>query len=134
MATPADHAVVPDATAAATRCQDTTPPSWFTPDATSVAKAFSAIPDSWGSDRNFARVVCFESTYRTSAVNGIYHGLGQMSQSSVTGTGVSWNSYLKGTSAHSVRYYQLEAAFKYCKARYGTPAKAWAHEVNDGWW
>ena len=57
-----------------------------------------------------------------------------MSKSAISATGVSWTDYWSGTSVHAARYYQILAMLKYCKSRYGTPAKAWAHEVSDGWW
>ncbi len=127
-------AATPDAAALATRCSNTVAPAWFTKDAKAVAKAYAKIPDAWGGQHDFARIVCFESSYRTSAVNGSYHGLGQMSSTSVKVTAVSWNSYLHGTSAHPVSWYQIEAALLYAKSRYGSPAAGWAHEVNYGWW
>lgn len=119
---------------AATRCSDTVPPSWFYDIATNAAQADGSIPDSWGTDHNLARIVCFESSYQTGAVNGSYYGLGQMSKTNVVAYNVSWDNYLNGTAAHHIAYYQLLAALRYCKARYGSPAAGWAHEVSNNWW
>jgi hypothetical protein len=119
---------------AATRCSDTTPPSWFYDIATNAAQSDSNIPDSWGTSINLARIVCFESSYQTGAVNGSYYGLGQMSKTNVLAANVTWDHYLNGSSAHHIAFYQLLAAMRYCKSRYGDPATGWAHEVNYGWW
>jgi len=119
---------------AATRCSDTTPPSWFYDIATNAAQSDSNIPDSWGTSYDLARIVCFESSYQTGAVNGSYYGLGQMSKANVLAANVTWDHYLNGSSTHHIAFYQLLAAMRYCKSRYGTPSAGWAHEVNYGWW
>ncbi len=119
---------------AATRCSDTTPPSWFYDIATNAAQSDSNIPDSWGTSYDLARIVCFESSYQTGAVNGSYYGLGQMSKTNVLAANVTWDHYLNGSSTHHIAFYQLLAAMRYCKSRYGSPAAGWSHEVNYGWW
>ena len=81
-----------------------------------------------------ARIVCRESDFRPTAQNGQFYGLAQMNQASVSGANVSWSSYVNGTSAHPATYYQLLAAPRYAKSRYGTPYAGWQHEVNYGWW
>jgi hypothetical protein len=130
VSTAADAAVTP----AATRCSSTTPPSWFYDIATNAAQDDSSIPDSWGTSLDLARIVCFESSYETHATNGSYYGLGQMSKTNIAAYNVSWDHYWNGSSAHHIAYYQLLAAMRYCKDRYGSPAAGWAHEVNYNWW
>ncbi|HTZ42256.1 MAG TPA: hypothetical protein VMB79_00205 [Jatrophihabitans sp.] len=125
---------LPGSASAATRCSDTTPPSWFYNRLTNAANDDSSIPNSWGTSYDMARIACFESSYQVHAENGSYYGLGQMSKSLIASENVSWDHYWNGSADHHIGYYQLLAALRYCKERYGSPANAWSHEVNYGWW
>jgi hypothetical protein len=104
-------------------CTSPSPPSWW---ATRLQEAADnpndSVPSSWGTSLNISRIVCRESDYNHYASNGQYYG------------GFSWNSYVNGTSTHPATYYQLLAALRYCKARYGDTTSAWDSEVNRGWW
>ena len=122
------------ATPDAMRCSSTTPPSWFYPDLVAAEKADSSIPDSWGKSYDMARIACWESSYLPHASNGDHWGLGQLTKANIATYKVTWDHYWNGSSTHAARYYQIVAMLRYCKARYGTPAKGWAHEVADGWW
>jgi hypothetical protein len=130
----ANAATSPALKAAATRCSDTTPPSWFYTRLTNAAKADDSIPNSWGTSYDMARIVCFESSYEVHATNGSYYGLGQMSKTNIAAYNVTWDHYWNGSSSHVIAFYQLLAALRYCKDRYGSPAAGWAHEVNYNWW
>lgn len=125
---------VPGSAHADTRCSNTTPPSWFYTRLTNAANADPNIPNSWGTSYDMARIVCFESSYEVHAQNGSYYGLGQMSKTNIAAENVSWDHYWNGSADHTIAYYQLLAALRYCKDRYGSPANGWAHEVNYGWW
>ena len=117
-------------------CTSPSPPSWW---ATRLQEAADnpndSVPSSWGTSLNISRIVCRESDYNHSASNGQYYGLGQLNEYDVTTYGgFSWNSYVNGTSTNPATYYQLLAALRYCKARYGDTTSAWNSEVNRGWW
>lgn len=122
------NAATPDAM----RCSSTTPPSWFYSDLVAAEKADRSIPDSWGKSYDMARIACWESSYEPHASNGDHWGLGQLTKSNISTYNVSWDHYWNGSSTHAARYYQIVAMLRYCKARYGTPEKGWAHEVSDG--
>jgi len=129
-----DSASADDLLAATTRCSDTTPPSWFYTRLTNAARSDPNIPDGWGTSHDMARIVCFESSYQVHAENGSYYGLGQLSKANISAANVSWDHYWNGSASHVIAFYQLLAALRYCKQRYGTPADGWAHEVKHGWW
>ncbi len=104
-------------------CTNPSPPSWFYTRLQEAANNTNdSVPSSWGTSLNMARIVCRESDFRPTASNGQYYGLAQMSQTSAGAEGVSWSSYVNGTSAHPATYYQLLAALRYALDRYGTPA------------
>jgi hypothetical protein len=117
------------------RCDNTTPPTWFYPhlqDAADVAG--DGVPSSWGDSYNMAKITCWESSYNQDAVNGTHYGLTQMLQSNVTAAGVSWTCYWDGGCAKDRRYHQLLAAMRYALSRYTTPAAGWQHIRDYGWW
>lgn len=117
-------------------CTNPNPPSWW---ATRLQEAADypddSVPSSWGTSVNIARIVCRESDFNYQASNGQYYGLAQMSRTSVADyTGFSWDSYVNGSSSHPATWYQLLAALRYAKGRYGDTSSAWASEVNNGYW
>ncbi|MHB1988812.1 MAG: hypothetical protein ACYCSF_12655 [Acidimicrobiales bacterium] len=97
------------------------------------------IPASFWSDPVFrediVKIICYESTYdfHASAVGGQY-GWYQMSQSLIASQGVTWSEYWTGTPAAAAGWYQCVAGERYIKNRYGTPAAAWQHERDYGWY
>ncbi|MEC3976724.1 hypothetical protein [Amycolatopsis sp. H20-H5] len=116
-------------------CTSPPTPSWFgTREQEAAGVAGDSVPDSWGSSLNIARIACFESSFSPTATNGQYYGLGQMSQTSVGATGVSWSSYVNGSSAHPATFYQVLAMMRYVKDRYGDTTAAWNHEVDYNWY
>jgi hypothetical protein len=116
------------------RCASPAPPSWFYPRLRSAARSDASIPDTWGNSADMARIVCYESSYRVHASNGDHWGLGQMTSANIAYYNVSWDHYWNGSANHTIAFYQLLAALRYCKDRYGSPAAGWQHEINYGWW
>jgi hypothetical protein len=116
-------------------CENPPTPSWFvTREGQAASVTGDAVPDSWGTSLNIQRIACYESTFNPDAVNGQYHGLGQLNQADVADAGISWSSYLNGTSAHPATFYQVLAMMRYVKSRYGDTTTAWQHEENYGWY
>ena len=84
--------------------------------------------------RDVARIVCYESTYDVHARNATQFGWFQMTRSLISSEGVSWPEYWSGSSSHPPGWYQALAGELYIARRYVTPAAAWAHERNYGWY
>lgn len=103
-----------------------------------VTASHSEIPASFASSPGYrgdiAKVVCYESTYNFHAAAPNQYGWFQMSRSLISGEGVSWNEYWSGNSSHAAGWYQCLAGELYIKNRYGTPAAAWQHERDYGWY
>ncbi len=118
------------------QCTNPSPPSWWSTRLQEAADyPGDDVPSSWGDSLNMARIVCRESDFNYQAQNGQYYGLAQMSQASVASVAsFSWDSYVNGSSSHPATWYQLLAALRYAKARYGDTTAAWNHEVSAGWW
>ncbi|MCW2568402.1 MAG: hypothetical protein JWN54_2499 [Mycobacterium sp.] len=118
-------------------CTTPSPPSWW---ATRLQQAADNpnddVPSSWGTSLNLARIVCRESDFDHTkwSQNHVYYGLGQMGTPAIDGAGISWDSYVNGSSAHPATYYQLLAALRYCKTRYHNTTDAWQHEISPGGW
>jgi hypothetical protein len=81
-----------------------------------------------------SKIACYESTWRPGAVNGIYHGLYQMSSGLFPRAGVTWSDYLNGGNGHDVWFEQDVAGISYARSRYGSPCAGWQHEHDYGWW
>ena len=98
----------------------------------------SGIPRSFWTNFTFrldiARIVCLESTYYYHAVDGNQFGLFQMSPSLVTSEGVTYPEYWGGTRRERPVWYQCRAGERYIANRYKTPAAAWEHEEDYGWY
>ena len=139
LAVTAGLALVPGTAEAGTiaACTNPSPPSWFSTRLQEAADdPNDSVPSSWGSSLNLARIVCRESDFDHTRWSGdhAHYGLGQMSTDAVAGAGISWNSYVNGSSAHPATWYQLLAALRYCKTRYGNTTAAWQHEISPGGW
>jgi hypothetical protein len=121
-----------------TSCNDTaqgnTPSVVWTRIHTATDEA--GLPSSfWTQDRlDIAKVICYESSYDWHAENGGQYGWYQMNTPLISSEGVSYNEYWYGTKAHQAGWYQCVAGERYIRSRYGTPAAAWAHERDYGWY
>ena len=117
------------------RCDNTTPPSWFYPHLKDAAdQPGDGVPSTWGDSYNMAKITCWESSYNPDAQNGSHYGLTQMLRSNVEAANVSWNCYWNGGCPKDRRYHQLLAALRYANTRYGSPAAGWQHIRDHGWW
>lgn len=83
---------------------------------------------------DLAKIICYESTYDWHAVGPGQYGWYQMTPGLVATEGVSFAEYWDGTSTHEAGWYQCTAGERYILSRYGTPAAAWAHERDYGWY
>jgi hypothetical protein len=83
---------------------------------------------------DIAKIICYESTYGYHAENGPQYGWFQMSQSLIVSEGVTWSQYWNGTLSEHPGWYQCTAGERYIHARYSTPAAAWLHEEDYGWY
>ena len=121
---------------AAVPCENPSPPSWFYTRLQEAADyPDDAVPSSWGNSLNIARIVCAESSFNPDAENGQFYGLGQLNAASVAAySNFSWETYKHGTSANPASYYQLLAALRYCKGRYGDTTAAWEFRKAHNWW
>lgn len=81
-----------------------------------------------------AKIVCYESSDQYHARNGGQYGWFQMNQPLINSEGVSWHEYWYGNRSHPAGWYQCLAGERYILNRYGTPAAAWTHERNFGWY
>jgi hypothetical protein len=111
-----------------------------------VAEDDRRIPDSWGGATKQRRTWVWganhESSFDPRASNGSFHGLYQMSQTTLRdwvnrrfgGRDISWQQYQHGDRQHSAAYYQTKAGLLYGKERYGSAAAAKAHWDRYGWW
>jgi hypothetical protein len=131
-------ALVPSPAQAGNEASCTNPPTpqWFNTRLQEAADyPGDSVPSSWGDSLNMSRIVCWESDYRPDAENGQYYGLGQLSRTSLADySNFSWDIYQHGTSAHPASYYQLLAALRYCKGRYGDTTTAWEYHKAHGVW
>lgn len=96
------------------------------------------IPSSFWSNTAYrgdiAKIVCYESTYDWHAVGAGQYGWYQMSQSLIGNEGVTWDDYWDGSKTQAAGWYQCAAGERYIVGRYGTPAAAWQHERDYGWY
>jgi hypothetical protein len=102
------------------------------------------IPSTYWSDVTYrddiAKITCYESTFEYHAENGSQYGLFQMSPSLIGSEGVTFDDYWWGSKAtktskvEGATWYQCTAGERYIHSRYGTPAVAWSHEENYGWY
>lgn len=120
------------------RCDDTTPPSWFYPRLQAAAdRPNDRVPSGWGDSYAMAKIVCWESSYDVNAYNPALptYGLGQMTRHNVTNNNVSFGCYWDHWCENRPRqYWQLLAALRYADQRYGSPAEGWRHIKSHGWW
>lgn len=121
------------------RCDNTTPPTWFYPHLQNAADVpGDGVPSTWGDSYNMAKIVCWESTYNQEATNqssaGTVYGLGQLLRVNIENANVSFHCYWNGGCTKDRRYHQLLAALRYANTRYGSPAEGWQHIKVHGWW
>ncbi len=91
--------------------------------------------DFWTTYRvDIAKIICYESSYNWHAENAGQYGWYQMNKSLIASEYVSFGEYWSGTKWHPAGWYQCVAGERYILHRYGTPAAAWAHERNYGWY
>lgn len=83
---------------------------------------------------DIAKIVCYESSFDWHASNDGQYGWYQMSKSLISSEGVSWDEYWYGSKTAPAGWYQCVAGELYIKNRYGTPAAAWQHEKEYGWY
>ncbi len=138
---PAAAAPPPPASVASvdtSRCDDPKPPSWFYPHLERAAeRPNDRVPSSWGDSKAMAKIVCWESSFRTGAYNPALptYGLGQMTRANIDAANVSFDCYWRdGCPNRDRAYWQLVAAMRYADARYGSPAEGWQHIRSHGWW
>lgn len=104
-----------------------------------VTSSHPSIPKAFWNNSGYRgdilKIVCYESTYRYhAAAAGAQYGWYQMSRSLIQSEGVSWRQYWDGNRASTAGWYQCLAGERYILHRYRTPAQAWAHERNYGWY
>lgn len=121
------------------RCDNTTPPTWFYPHLQNAADVpGDGVPSSWGDSYNMAKIVCWESSYNQDAYNDTgelpVYGLAQLQRRNIDAANVSFNCYWYGGCNKDRRYHQLLAALRYANTRYGSPAGGWQHIKDHGWW
>jgi hypothetical protein len=129
----------PAADAGWVRCNDTgvrDTPSVIWTRIDQVSFASHGIPRSFYSTYrdDIAKIICYESTYNWHAENAGQYGWFQMSKSLISSEGVSFGEYWSGNRSHPAGWYQCLSGERYIRARYGTPAAAWSHEYNYGWY
>ncbi len=83
---------------------------------------------------DIAKVVCYESSFEYHANGGGQYGWFQMSSSLISSENVTFDEYWHGTKTEGAGWYQCLAGERYITAAYGTPAGAWAHEEQYGWY
>ena len=65
---------------------------------------------------------------------GGQYGWYQMSKSLISSEHVTWDDYWDGSKTEGAGWYQCLAGERYIAHQYGTPAAAWQHEKQYGWY
>jgi hypothetical protein len=88
------------------------------------------VPTSWVTNHGLCQIVVHESSWRTNALNhssGAF-GLFQFLRS-------TWKAYLPEVAyGNTSAYWQAVGGFRYIRARYGNPDKAWAFWQAHHWY
>jgi hypothetical protein len=97
------------------------------------------IPSTFWSNRTYrqdiTKIVCYESSYDLHATSpGGQYGWYQMSKSLISSEHVTWDDYWDGSKTEGAGWYQCLAGERYIAHQYGTPAAAWQHEKQYGWY
>jgi hypothetical protein len=103
-----------------------------------ATKGHRDIPASfWGNSiyrTDIARIICYESSFDKRATNSGHYGWFQMSRPNIAAAGVTFHQYWDGDLHGAIGWYQCTAGERYIRSRYGTPAAAWRHEADEGWY
>ena len=121
-------------------------PSWFMSDQNTVISN-SNVPNWFWSDTterdDLAKIADYESCFHVGIYNGsCCYGLFQLDAANIKSTLYDqsgyWSKYFNGGDRNGVWWsaakWEILAGDRYVYWRYGSPAKAWQHELNYGWY